>query len=145
MSHTYPTGPSSPNFQLIFNNALKVYERHAKNDLLSHPLAAQLQACQSPGSILTILQQQVRDLDQSRTSDERLTRWLDPTVNVLYAFSETIGEGTSLVRRHEMKSFLHPDSHTHSAGFLARKSDFCWCWCSPFSAFPIFPLCVSYL
>ena len=97
MSHTHPTGPESPNFQLIFNNALKAYENQTKNDILLHPLAADLQACQFPGAILAILQQQVQELDQSRTGDERLTRWLDPTVNVLYAFSETIGEGVSLV------------------------------------------------
>ena len=97
MSHTHPTGPSSPNFQLIFNNALKAYEKQTNNDILFHPLVADLQACQSPNAILAVLQQQVQELDQSRTSDERLTKWLDPTVNVLYAFSETIGEGVSLV------------------------------------------------
>jgi len=98
MSHPYPTGPSSPNFRLIFNNALKVYEKQTKNDILFHPLAADLQACQSPSAILAVLQQQVQDLNQSRTSDERLTKWLEPTINVLHAFSETIGEGVSLVR-----------------------------------------------
>ena len=97
MSNTHPTSPSSPNFQLVFNNALKTYEKQTKSDLLSHPLAAQLQACQSPSSILVVLQQQVQQLDQSRATDDRLTKWLDPTVNVLYAFSETIGEGVSLV------------------------------------------------
>ena len=98
MSQTYHAGPSSPNFELIFSNALKAYEKHTKNDLLSHPLAAQLQACQSPDSILAVLQQQVQELDQSRANDERLTKWLEPTVSVLYAFSETIGEGVSMVR-----------------------------------------------
>ena len=98
MSHTHPASSSSTNFQFIFNNALKAYEKHTKNDLLSHPLAAELQACQSPSSILTVLQQRVQEFDQSRTSDERLTKWLEPTVNVLYAFSGTIGEGVSLVR-----------------------------------------------
>ena len=97
MSHTHPASPSSTNFQLIFDNALKAYEKDTKNDILLHPLAAELQACRSPGSILAVLQQQVQELDQSRTSDERLTKWLEPTVNVLYAFSETIGEGVSLV------------------------------------------------
>ena len=97
MSQIQHIGPSSPNFQLILNNALKAYEKHTKNDLLSHPLTSQLQACQSPGSILAVLQQQVQQLNQSQTSDERLTKWLDPTVNVLYAFSETLGEGVSLV------------------------------------------------
>jgi len=97
MSRTHPAGPSLPNFQLILSNALKVYEKQTKNDLLAHPLAAQLQACQSPSSILVILQQQVHELNRSRASDDRLTKWLDPTVNVLYAFSETLGEGVSLV------------------------------------------------
>ena len=97
MSHTHPTSAESPNFQLIFSNALKAYEKHTKNDLLSNPLAAQLQACQSPTSILAVLQEQVQELKTSQTNDERLTKWLDPTVNVLYVFSETIGDCVSLV------------------------------------------------
>ncbi|KAI0000832.1 NACHT domain-containing protein [Russula compacta] len=88
---------SSSNFQFIFNNALKEYERKTKKDLLAHPLAAQLQACSSPTAILAVLQQQVQQLDQSQTTDDRLTRWLDPTINVLYAFSGTLGEGVGLV------------------------------------------------
>jgi hypothetical protein len=97
MSHTRPTSTSSNNFQLIFNNALKVYERRTKKDLLAHPLAAQLQDCDSHSSILIVLQQQFQELNQSQSSDERLTKWLDPTVKVLYTFSETLGEGVGLV------------------------------------------------
>jgi hypothetical protein len=97
MSQTHPTAMSSSNFQLIFNNTLKAYERHTKKDLLAHPLATQLQACNSPSSILAVLQQQVQELNRSQSSDEQLTKWLDPTVNVLYVFSETLGEGVSLV------------------------------------------------
>jgi len=97
MSRAHPTPASSSNFQVLFNNALRTYEKHTKMDLLSHPLAAQLQACNSPSAILDLLHQQVRELDQSRNSHQRLTKWLDPTVNVLYAFSETLGEGVSLV------------------------------------------------
>jgi hypothetical protein len=48
MSHYHPTASSSSNFQLIINNALKAYEKRTKEDLLAHPLAAQLQACNSP-------------------------------------------------------------------------------------------------
>ncbi|KAI0269711.1 hypothetical protein BGY98DRAFT_1190196, partial [Russula aff. rugulosa BPL654] len=97
MSNTPTTSTSSSNFQLIFNNALKAYERRTKNDLLAHPLAPQLQDCESHSSILNILQQQVQELNRSQTSDERLTKWLDPTVKVLYTLSETLGEGVSLV------------------------------------------------
>lgn len=96
MSQTSSATPSS-NFQLIFNNALKAYEKRTKKDLLSHPLAVQLQACDSPSAILSILHQQAREFDQSLTVDEKWTKWLDPTVNVLYAFSETLGGGIGLV------------------------------------------------
>ncbi|KAI9511230.1 hypothetical protein F5148DRAFT_1146986 [Russula earlei] len=94
MSHPHPVPSLHSNFRLIFNNALKAYEKHTKNDLLTHPLAAQLQACHDPSSILSILHQQVQSIDQS---DNTFTKWLDPTVNVLFAFSATLGEGVGLV------------------------------------------------
>jgi hypothetical protein len=100
MSDSHPTAiatATSSNFQLIFNNALKAYERRTKNDLLAHPLAAELQNCNSPSAILAVLHKQVQGLDQSRSSDDRWTKWLDPTVNVLHTLSETLGEGVSLV------------------------------------------------
>ena len=97
MSHSQPTASSSSNFQLIINNALDKYKKRTKNDLLAHPLAAQIQTCNSPGAILAVLQQQVHGLGQSRSGDERWSRWLDPTVNVLYALSSTVAAGVGLV------------------------------------------------
>jgi hypothetical protein len=88
--------PSS-NFQSIFYAALKAYEKKTKKDLLAHPLSAQLQACKSPDDILVVLQDKVNEFNQSRTADERLSRWLNPTINVLYAFSATLGGGVGLV------------------------------------------------
>jgi hypothetical protein len=93
MSHTHTTSTSS-NFQLIFDNALKAYKKRTKNDLLRHPLAEQLQVCNSSSSILTVLQEQVQELNESQ---RRNTKWLDPTVNVLLAFSGTLGEGVGSV------------------------------------------------
>jgi hypothetical protein len=102
MSHTHPTASSSsnqaPNFQLIINNALDEYKKRTKKDLLAHPLVTELQYCNSPTAILAVLQQQLQGLDQSRRTDDRWTRWLDPTVNVLYTLSGTLGEGVGLVR-----------------------------------------------
>jgi hypothetical protein len=98
MSHTHPSISSSTNFQLIFSDALKAYEKLTNKDLLSHPLAAQLDPCESPSSILAVLQEQLQEHDQSRTSAARPHKWLEPTVNVLYPFSEAIGEGVGLVR-----------------------------------------------
>ncbi|KAH9044087.1 hypothetical protein EDB83DRAFT_2406966 [Lactarius deliciosus] len=99
MSHAPSTSTSSApsKFQSIFNAALKAYKKKTKNDLLVHPLAAQLQACNSPADILSILQDKVEELDQSRSADERLSRWLNPTINVLFALSATLGEGIGLV------------------------------------------------
>ena len=134
MSRTHSTPASSPNFQLIFNNALKVYEKQTKRDLLVHPLAAELQSCDSPASILAVLQQQVQDFNRSRSGNERLTKWLDPTVNVLYAFSETLGEGVSLVCL-EMRVRLRCVSHTYFPGILTSKSDLRWSRYSPLSAY----------
>ena len=96
MSHTHPTSTSS-DFQLIFDNALKAYEKCTKKDLLTHPLGDRLEACDSANSILTVLQEQVQELNQSQRRNKRWTRWLDPTVKVLLAFSETLGEGVTLV------------------------------------------------
>ena len=87
---------SSP-FQAIFQAAIKSYQKQTKNDLLAHPLASRLQDCDSTNAIIAILQDQVREFDQSRSGDERLTKWLGPTVNVLNAFSATISGGVSLV------------------------------------------------
>jgi hypothetical protein len=93
MSHTRPTSTPS-NFQLILDNALKAYKKRTKKDLLTHPLADRLKACDSASSILTLLQEQVQELNESQASN---TKWLDPTVNVLLAFSETLGEGVGSV------------------------------------------------
>jgi len=54
--------------------------------------ASQLQTCNSTGAILAVLQDQVRQaFDQTHSGDERLTKWLNPSVNVLYAFSAALG------------------------------------------------------
>ena len=92
-----PTSASLSNFRSIFHASLKAYEKNTKSDLLTHPLAVRLHSCDSPAAILTVLQAQVQEFEQSRSVDQRLTKWLDPTVNVLYAFSATLGEGIGLV------------------------------------------------
>lgn len=81
----------------MFNAALEAYEKTTKNKLLVHPLAAQLQSCDSPTAILSVLKNIVQKSDQCSSSDERLRNWLDPTVNVLYTLSATIGGGIGLV------------------------------------------------
>ncbi|KAI9430822.1 hypothetical protein H4582DRAFT_1350532 [Lactarius indigo] len=97
MSQVPPTATSSTAFETIFTAALKSYRQQTKRDLTSHPLATRLQSCDSPSAILSILRGQFQTVDRSRAVNERWTKWLDPTVNVLYAFSVTIGNGVGLI------------------------------------------------
>ena len=130
MSHTHPaiasSSSSSPssNFQLIINNALDTYEKRTRKDLRTDPLAVQLQSCDSPGAILAVLQQQVQGLDQFRNTDERWTKWLDPTVNVLYTFSNIIGAGVGMVCFRTYSSEIC--SHIYVIGFLTSACHLCW-------------------
>ena len=99
MSQTPATtaNSSSSRFQAIFQAALESYQKQTKKDLLAHPLASQLQDCDSTNAVLAILQDQIREFDKSHSGDERLTKWLGPTVNVLNAFSATVSGGVSMV------------------------------------------------
>ena len=97
MSQTTSTAEASLRFQAIFQIALKSYQKRTKKDLIAHPLASQLQSCNSITAIITVLQNQVREFDKSRSGDERLTKWLSPTVNVISVFSATVSGGVGLV------------------------------------------------
>ncbi|KAH9055236.1 hypothetical protein EDB87DRAFT_1341149 [Lactarius vividus] len=91
------TPSTSSNFRAVFISALREYEKKTKTDLHTHPLATQLQSCQSSSDILAVLRDKVNEFDQSRSHNERLSSWLGPTINVLYAFSATLGEGVGLI------------------------------------------------
>ena len=97
MSHTQSAATSSSKFHVSFNNALDTFKKHTGEDIFSHPLAAQLQACDTPAAILTILRERICGLDQSQSGAERWSKWLDPTVNVIFAFSATIEADVCMV------------------------------------------------
>jgi hypothetical protein len=97
MSLAHSTVSSSSNFELLINDALDKYKKHIEKDPRALPLFAQLQSCNSASAILALLQKQVQELDQSRSNDERWSRYLDPTINVLYTLNEIIGAGVGLV------------------------------------------------
>ena len=91
------TSASQSNFVSIFNAALETYKRKTKKNLASHPLLPSLQSCDSPDAVLTVLREQIPLFSQPPNGDDRLTKWVAPTVNVLYSFSATIGGGIGLV------------------------------------------------
>ena len=96
-AQTLPVAPTPSNFPAIFCASMKEYEKKTKKDLLTHPLMALLQACDSPTDILAVLRTQVQQFEESTRDDDKFTKWLNPTVNVLYAFSATLGAGVGLV------------------------------------------------
>jgi hypothetical protein len=99
MSPTSPENLARANYQSIFDSALLEYKKKTRKDLSSNPLCHKLQSCSSPDDIIIILRQQIPGFDQSASasSEDRLTKWLDPTVKVISAFSATIGGAVALV------------------------------------------------
>ena len=97
MSTEPSTSTSRSNFVSIFNAALEEYKHKTKKDLATHPLLPRLESCHSPEAILTVFRGQIPGFSESQDADDRLTKWVTPTVNVLYAFSDTLGQGIGLV------------------------------------------------
>jgi len=92
-----PEAARSSKYEAIFDEALKAYEKKTRKDLKSDPLLRTLEACKSPDEALTELQRQIPGFDQSENGDNKLTSWVDPVVNVLYLFAQTIGGAVGLV------------------------------------------------
>ena len=97
MSTEPSTSTSHSNFVSVFNAALEEYKHKTNKDLASHPLLPSLESCDSSEAILTVLRDQIPGFSESQNGDARLTKWVTPTVNVLYAFSDTLGQGIGLV------------------------------------------------
>ena len=72
---------------------MKAYKGRTKKVLLDDPLASELEGSSSPEAILSILNRQIKDLDQN----PRLIRGLKPIVNTLLALSELSGSVGLLV------------------------------------------------
>ena len=91
MSHTSPPTASRSTYQAIFDSALEAYRKKTGKDLTKDPLFHRLETCNSPNAVLTILRAQILEPGQPQSSHNKLTMWLVPIVNVLIAFSVTVG------------------------------------------------------
>ena len=87
------TDPSTSNFTAIFDAALQEYKTLTRQDLAKHPFATALQGHNSPNSILDIFRDQAQAF---RQGDDKLMASLTPIVNILFTFSETLGEGVGV-------------------------------------------------
>jgi hypothetical protein len=132
--------PSISNFVLIFKAASERYKNLTKQDLDAHPFAEELGKCDSPAAVLNVFRVQAQAFEEFRKGDERLMKWLDPTVNILTKFSATIAAGNALI-----VSFNEPypsRSLSHKfcfAAALTRKYGLYWYNYSPRGRF--FPIC----
>ena len=92
-----PSSTSNPKFSSIFNAALESYRRKTKKDLASHDLFPILQSCNSSEAVLTALRNNVPAFSESQNGNDGLTKWVTPTVNILYSFSAKVGGLVGLV------------------------------------------------
>jgi len=129
--------PSPDNFTAIFDSAWSEYEKVTGKRLNAHPLAAQLDSCDSPKAVLNILRTQAQVFGKERRGDEKLMDWLSPTVNILFVFSSMLAEGIGLVGILILSLTILRLMNT--LGFPACQSNLCWYRCSSRrGSFPLF-------
>ena len=86
----------SHNLQLI-RDALNSYAEQMKIDLKDNPFAEELKGCNSPEAILQLLEKNRDDFKGYRDKNRKFVDCLKPVVKFVHAFSEILGEATSLV------------------------------------------------
>ena len=94
---------STSNFAAIFDAASREYKSLTKQDLATHPLAAAMEGYNTPDSILNVFRKQASAFDKFRKGDDKLMEYLTPIVNILFTFSDTLGEGVGLVSLHSVQ------------------------------------------
>ncbi|KAH8993406.1 hypothetical protein EDB92DRAFT_2102908 [Lactarius akahatsu] len=95
MSSPCQTVVPSSIFKSMLDTALAEYQKTTGDELLAHWLAAKLQTCESVDAVLDTLRDQAKTFE--RSGDQKLMKWIDPLVHVLYTFSGALGDGVSLV------------------------------------------------
>ena len=79
----------------MLDAALAEYQKKTGDDLLAHWLANELRPCESVDAVLDILRDQAKAFE--RSDDQKLMKWIDPLVHVLYTFSGALGDGVGVV------------------------------------------------
>jgi hypothetical protein len=91
MSRTTTKAPSLSSYQVIFDSSLNTYRKKTGKDLTTDPLLRCFETCHSPDDIRAIFQAQILGPGQHQSSGDKFLTWLNPTINVLDAFSTAIG------------------------------------------------------
>ena len=89
----------SPHLQVLFEAALQEYESQIGIALAKHPLAEELQNCDSVESVTAVLRGQTRAFSEFQEKD-KVFKPLKKAVSVLYKLSATanFGHDIGLVR-----------------------------------------------
>jgi hypothetical protein len=89
----------SPHLQVLFEVALQNYEEQTGITLVDHPLAKQLQDCNSVESITAVLRERTQAFNDFR-GKEKVMKPLQKAISVLYKLSATadFGQPVGLVR-----------------------------------------------
>jgi hypothetical protein len=113
----------SPGFQTRFESALQAYEETTSIVLTQHPLAVNLQNCQSTDDITTILQGRSKARGDPRQRD-RMMRAIKNSVSILDSLSDVV----VLVRQTEARSTCSTFLTFHPILILTREGDTNWSW-----------------
>ena len=89
----------STSIQPILDAAFAEYAKQIGIDPAKHPFTDQLQTCHSPDDVLKLLEVKANEFQDYRDGSRKLIDCLKPVVNVVYAFSDVLGEVVSLVSR----------------------------------------------
>ena len=132
---------SSTRFKSLFDAALLNYERQTGIRLADHPLAKQLETCESVESITAFFQEQVSSFRDFR-DDGKIMNSLKSAVPVLHSLSTNsiLSDCISVVCRHQSMDLwcsLSSDSHSHQQQQYLLASLFCL----RYASFPV-PPCV---
>ena len=108
---------SNDNVKAIFQAAPDEYQRTTGKLLDTHLFTTQVGGRYSPEAALNVFRTQAQAFSEFRKSDEKLMKWLDPIVHIVFTFSEILeeSEGKGLVRR-----FIRP--HVIAFQFLPVRN-----------------------
>ena len=124
-----------------FNAASTEYYRVTKNRLDTYPLAAQLDSCHCPEDISNVLRSQAHAFSKFHEDDEKLMKWLTPTINILCTLSDTLGEAITLVSWLILSSWLFTD--IGASAIFTREDDLYRYCCPTWRESPHVPCIVS--
>ena len=108
------------NFQLILD-ALDKYAEQTGINLKENPFADEVLGCDSPGSILLLLQENVKEFKEYRDKNRKFIDCLSPVVQFVHAFSDILGEAAGLVSREQ--SFRPLFSYSFSFRFHSNPQN----------------------